>query len=42
LTLSVVPLLLCSAGFVQAQGHKMDPPSAGAPKSEAQISFEAM
>ena len=40
-TLCVVPLLLASAALAQS-AHKMDPPNAAAPKSDAQISFDTM
>ncbi len=41
-TLSAVLLLLASAAFAQSEAHKMDPPKAAAPKSDAQISFDTL
>jgi hypothetical protein len=41
-TLFVVPLLLSTAAFAQSHEHKMAPPNAAAPKSDAQISFDTM
>jgi hypothetical protein len=41
-TLFAVPLLLSGVAFGQSEAHKMDPPNAAAPKSDAQISFDTM
>jgi hypothetical protein len=41
-TLSAVLLLLASAAFAQSEAHKMAPPNAAGPKSDAQISFDTM